>query len=384
MKPGILLMVRELHHGGSERQLTELALGLDRSLFQPHVGAFRIQGIRANELNAAGVPILDLPVRSFKSAGSLTGGLALARYVQDNNIRLVHTFDMPLTAYAVPVTRLLTSAVALASQRCHLALAGPRLRKLVVFAERRAHGIVVNCQYVKRHLMDDEGFSSEKIHLCYNGVDLLRFRRAAVQKPVSLPADALVIGVMCVLRPEKGLTTLLDAFAQVRQGGANLRLLIIGSGPMLPELQDRARSLGISAACVFEPSTSHVEEWLRMIDIFVLPSLSEALSNSLMEAMACGCCPVVSRVGGNPELVKDGSHGFLFQPGKSDELAAKLQELIANPDLRQRLANAAHDSVHANFSRAASARRMAEIYGQLLTAGPTEPEASPSAQSGRN
>ncbi len=359
-------MVRELHHGGSERQLTELALSMDRSLFQPHVGAFRIGGIRADELRAAGVPILELPVRSFKSTDSLTGGLTLARYIQANNIKLVHTFDMPLTAYAIPITRLLTSAVALASQRCHLSLGGPRLHKMVVFAERRAHGIVVNCEYIKRHLVEEEGFAPDKIRICYNGIDFDRFRRGMANRPPTLPADALVIGVMCVLRPEKGLTTLVDAFAQVWRPESKLRLLIIGSGPMLGELQQRARDVGVFDACVFEPSTSRVEEWLRMIDIFVLPSLSEALSNSLMEAMACGCCTVASRVGGNPELIEDGKRGLLFEPGNSVDLASKLRELINGEELRTSLAAAAHDFLHANFSRGASARRMAEIYGEFL------------------
>src|SRR5271169_4473098 len=110
MKPGILLMARELHHGGSERQLTEVALGLDRALFRPHVGAFRIEGIRADQLGAAGVPIFHLPIQSFKSSSAIASAWSLARYIRANDIRLVHTFDAPLTAYAIPLTRLLTSA----------------------------------------------------------------------------------------------------------------------------------------------------------------------------------------------------------------------------------------------------------------------------------
>jgi glycosyltransferase involved in cell wall biosynthesis len=376
MKPGILLMVRELHHGGSERQLTEVALGLDRALFQPHVGAFRIEGIRADDLRAAGVPILHLPVRSFKSLAAFTAGSALASYIKANNIRLVHTFDMPLTGYAIPITRWLTSAVALASQRCHLSLASPHLRRLVLFAERGAHGVVVNCEYLRRHLMEDADIAPQRIHLCYNGVDLAHFRRAPATRPPSLPADALVVGVVCVIRPEKGLTTLMEAFAQVRHSAPNLRLAIVGSGPMLPELQNHARDLGVLDSCIFEPSTNRVDEWLRMIDIFVLPSLSEALSNSLMEAMACGCCPIASRVGGNPELVEHGVRGLLFQPGDSTDLARQLGHVILNTDLRTRLANAAHDFLHANFSRAASVRRMTEIYGKLIAASGSVNDAS--------
>ena len=124
---------------------------------------------------------------------------------------------------------------------------------------------------------------------------------------------ALVVGVVCVLRPEKGLETLLDAFAEVHAIEPGLKLAIVGSGPCLPDLQERARALGIIERCVFEPATPRVADWLRGIDIFVLPSLSEALSNSLMEAMACGCTVAASRVGGNPELVAHGETGMPFR-----------------------------------------------------------------------
>jgi len=366
MKPGILLMVRELHHGGSERQLTEIALGLDRTRFRPHVGAFHTQGIRADDLRAAGVPILHLPVRSYKSLGALTAGWALVRYIRKNNIRLVHTFDMPMNAYAIPITRFFTSAIAVASQRGHLSMVGAHERRFVLFAERRAHGVVVNCQFLRRHLVEDAGMAADRIHLCYNGLDLTRFRPAPAKWPCPRSPRTLTIGVVGVLRPEKGLDTLLDAFATVRQTFADLRLLIIGSGPMLPQLQKQAQELAISDACNFVPSTDQVDEWLRTIDIFVLPSLSEALSNALMEAMACGCCPVASNVGGNPELIENGVRGMLFEPGNSFELARKLGEVIVNSALRARLANAAHDFLQANFSRVASAHRMGEIYEQLL------------------
>jgi len=366
MRPGILLMVRELHHGGSERQLTEIALGLQQTRFQPHVGAFRIEGIRGGELRAAGVPILHLPVQSFKSPAVIDSGLVMARYIRSHDIRLVHAFDMPLTAYAIPATRLLTSATALASQRCHLSLAGPHQRKFLLFAERIAHGVVVNCEYLKRHLIEDAGIPPEHVHLCYNGVDLTRFRRAPASRPASLPAGVLVVGAVGVLRPEKGHTILLDAFGELQATVPNLKLLILGSGPMLPELQDRAQKLGIRDACIFEPSTDRVDDWLQSIDIFVLPSLNEALSNALMEAMACGCCPIASRVGGNPELIEDGVRGLLFEPGNSADLAQKLRALIGNVELRDRLAAAAHDFVQARFSRAASVQRITEIYGSLI------------------
>ena len=135
--------------------------------------------MRGDELRAAGVSILRLPVRSFKSPRTLGYGWRLARYIRAHRIRLVHTFDLPLTAAAIPLTRLFTPAIALASQRSHLGLVSPRMRKALTFSERMAHGVVVNCEFLRRHLMEDAGIPGEKIHLCRNGIDLVRFCRGA-------------------------------------------------------------------------------------------------------------------------------------------------------------------------------------------------------------
>jgi glycosyltransferase involved in cell wall biosynthesis len=102
------------------------------------------------------------------------------------------------------------------------------------------------------------------------------------------------------------------------------------------------------------------------MDIFVLPSLSEAFSNALMEAMACGCCSVASNVGGNPELVRAGETGLLFERGDAGSLADALQRLIGDEGLRKQLAVNGQSYVRGNFSAQAAARRMGEIYARLL------------------
>jgi len=144
--------------------------------------------------------------------------------------------------------------------------------------------------------------------------------------------------------------------------------LIVGSGPEGERLQSQARQLGILEKCVFVPATDRVAAWLRAMDIFVLPSLSEAFSNSLMEAMACGCCPVASRVGGNPELLGDSERGVLFEAGNPVELAAVLHSLIGDRQRREVLAAAAASFIRSGFSIESSAARMQEIYSNRLTA----------------
>ena len=176
----------------------------------------------------------------------------------------------------------------------------------------------------------------------------------------------LVIGVICALRPEKGLRTLIEAFRSAPRA-SGVKLLIVGSGPMLAQLQARAGRTAISS-----PPSANVAPWLRAIDIFVLPSLSEALSNSLMEAMACGCCPVASDVGGNPELVEDGQTGLLFPAGDSRTLAARLNLLLDEPEYRLRLGVQAERRMHQHFTREQAARAMGGIYQEFLARGSSD------------
>lgn len=354
----VLLLARELDLGGSERQLTEIAKSLDRSRFSPHVGCFRPYGIRYPELAAAGVPIAHFPIDSFASLRAFSQAGKLVRYIRRHGIRLVHTFDYPLTLFAVPAARCFSSAVVLSSQRSHRSLIPQKYLPFIRATDRMAHALVVNCDYVRRHLAQDERVPAERIRLCYNGIDLHQFPLRACP-----PADSLTIGVVCALRPEKDIATLIEAFAQIRR--PDLKLLIVGSGSMSDSLRSLAAARDLGASCTFVPATGAVAQWLHRIDIFVLPSHSEALSNSLLEAMACGCCPVATRIGGNPELIRHGYNGMLFEAGDTGQLARVLQTLLENQLLRRQLAARARRLAE-SFSIAVSARRMGEIYADFI------------------
>jgi len=358
----VLLLARELDLGGSERQMTEIAKTLDRSRFIPHVGCFRPQGIRNAELAARGVPIVHFPVDSFASFGAICQAWRLADYIREQGIRLVHTFDYPTTLFAVPVARLGTRAVVVSSQRSHRSLIPRKYLRWIRMTDRMSDAIVVNCEFVGRHLRTDEGIPGAQIRLCYNGVDLDAFEPRNTERD-SQPQNPLTIGVVCALRPEKDLETLIEAFARVKRPG--LRLLIVGSGSMLDNLRLRVDASGLADDCKFVPATANVAQWLRAIDIFVLPSRSEALSNSLLEAMACGCCPVASRVGGTPELIQHGANGMLFEPGDVDGLSTVLETLAELPLLREQLAAGARSTAQ-QFSIGESARCMEQIYTELI------------------
>jgi glycosyltransferase involved in cell wall biosynthesis len=218
-------------------------------------------------------------------------------------------------------------------------------------------------------LIEDEKVRPAAVSLCYNGVDTEVFRPMEYPKPAVLDGASVVVGIVSALRPEKNLFILLEAFAGAREASPGAKLLMVGDGASREELIRKAQELGIDGECVFVPGTHDVADWLRAIDIFVLPSVSEGLSNALMEAMACGCCAVASRVGGNPELVLDGKTGLLFNSREAGDLTAVLRQLLEQPELRSRLAEAGTRFMHEQFSLTASAVRMGEIYSALCRQG---------------
>ena len=365
--PAILLLARALDTGGSERQLTETAKALHRDGWNVHVGCFHDDGIRARELRAAGVPVVRFPVRSFVSMSAIAGLAAYGRYLLKHRIVLTHSFDAPTNLFSVAAGRLFARRLVLSSQRSYRTLRTPAEQKLLRVADALVTATVVNCEAMRRHLISDEGVRPERVHVCYNGIDTGKFYPArAAPRPESLRDASLVIGTVCVLRPEKGLPVLLEAFACACREVGGMKLVFVGSGPMGDELRSSAERLGVAAQVVFEPAAPEVARWLNAIDIFVLPSRSEALSNALMEAMACGATAVASNVGGNPELVRDGETGLLFPSGDANALAAQLRRLATDASLRERLAAAGAELIHGRMSIATASARMAAIYRDLL------------------
>jgi glycosyltransferase involved in cell wall biosynthesis len=357
-----MLTSYSLDLGGSERQLTEVAKALDPARFEVHVGCQIAQGIRVTELVKAGIPIAEFPMRSYASPDAVRAAFQLARYIRRHGIELVHAFDVSMDVFAVPVARAAGCRIVLSSQRAHRELTTGLRLPLLRFTDRLVNGIVVNCEHIRRHLIQDEDVSPDRIHLCYNGLDLEQFPVRADRT-----GETLTLGTICALRPEKNLPLLLRAFKRLRDGEAQRRLMIIGGGPQEAELKKLASDLDLGSSMEFIPATRDVPHWLQQIDIFVLPSRSEALSNSLMEAMACGCAVVASDVGGNPELTgAAGERGLLFPTEDEAALVESLEKLLKDPNLRARLGFSAAHFIRGEMSIESSVNRMAQIYSSFL------------------
>ena len=365
----IMLMVRELGIGGCERDLTKLAKSLDRSQFTPHVGCFHSEGLRSDELRAAGVPIVRFPVRSFMSWSAVEGALQMNRYLRANGIKVVHCFDVPTVVFGVPVAYFSRIPAVVSAQLGTRELHAGLYHKILRATDHLADVVVANSSFIQQYLIEREGIPASRTYLCYNGVELNVFHpNGAAPKPPSVAGAPLVIGTVCALRPEKRVDLLLRAYAQIRHLLPGMKLLIVGSGPVLPQLEALRTQLGIENDCVFEPSQTDVAPWMRALDIYVMSSESESFPNALLEAMACGCTVIGSRVGGIPELIDDGVTGLLFESKSVNSLSEALKKAILDPDLRQDFAAKAAARARDRFSMAVNVQRNTQLYLNLLRA----------------
>ncbi|HRF11518.1 MAG: TIGR03088 family PEP-CTERM/XrtA system glycosyltransferase [Candidatus Accumulibacter phosphatis] len=221
-------------------------------------------------------------------------------------------------------------------------LNGERIKPVLL---RRMHSPLID-RYItvssdlRNYLVQRVRIASERVTQIINGVDTEHFCPSSLRSRQFLPErfagpDAMVIGTVGRIQAVKDQETLLRAFAKlVRDGaqtGSRARLVIVGDGPLRENLIRLADSLGVSALTWFPGSVSNVAEMLRTFDLFVLPSLAEGISNTLLEAMASGLPLVATATGGNLELVEDGVNGQLFVPGDVDALTRLLSRYLAEP-----------------------------------------------------
>jgi sugar transferase (PEP-CTERM/EpsH1 system associated) len=253
---------------------------------------------------------------------------------------------------------------------------------------RRLHRPLVDryvtvSQDLQRFLVERIGVPPRRVTQIYNGVDTERFAPAAPAPSATAAAEAaallppafqgpglLRIGTVGRLQAVKDQASLLQAFAALLQREPALRerarLLVVGDGPLEQPLRQQAQALGIAALTWFSGPSSKVPALLRAIDVFVLPSLNEGISNTILEALATGLPVLASDAGGNPELVTPDLSGALFAPGDVQALTALLQRYASDDALRRRHGEAARRSALERFSLPAMVARYQGVYDGLL------------------
>jgi glycosyltransferase involved in cell wall biosynthesis len=204
----------------------------------------------------------------------------------------------------------------------------------------------------------------------HNGVDSQRFAPAAAgegRRALGLPPDAFVAGTVGRLDPIKNQAALIQAVARLAGEVPALHAVFIGSGPLEKELRNLADTLSLTDRVHFAGPRRDVEQLLPAFDAFVLPSLSEGMSNVLLEAMSCGVPPVCSDLPSHHEIVTPGVDAILLRPCNEITLAETLRDLYRNPDARSRLAADARKTIVDRFSLERMVRDYEQVYVEIMS-----------------
>lgn len=219
-----------------------------------------------------------------------------------------------------------------------------------------------------RWLTEDVGIPARKVtHIC-NGVDTDRFLpgdRDAARRAIGVPNGLAVVGTVGRLDPVKDHMGLIRAFAEGVAYRAAI-LVIAGDGPTRPELAELVRTLGVEDRVRLLGERADIPLVLRALDLFVLPSVGEGISNAILEAMATGLPVVATRVGGNGELVSDGLTGRLIEPRSTAALAQAIRQYLDDPVLGKMHGRAARDRAERDFSLERMLAGYADLYRRCL------------------
>ena len=242
--------------------------------------------------------------------------------------------------------------------------ANQRLRRIYSVA---VHRFVALSRAIETYLTGPVGIPARRVQRICNGVDTRRFAPGGVVPPAwpFRRGDHLVIGSVGRMQAVKDPLNLVEAFLRLRDScpaqWPSLRLVMLGGGPLLAQAQSRLDAAGAAGQAWLPGDRSDVAELLPCFDVFALPSLAEGISNTLLEAMASGCAPVATDVGGNGELVTHDVNGLLVPSNDSAALADALARLVHDGAVRERLALASLARARAEFSLDG----MVQAYGQL-------------------
>jgi len=203
----------------------------------------------------------------------------------------------------------------------------------------------------------------DRIHIIPNGLSTSDWKVSERRFASHDPSRPMVLLSVAVLRRLKGLHHLVHAHAVLSRRFPNLHLHVVGDGPERDNLEREAERVGCGERVVFAGQRPDVREIMQSADMFVLPTLFDALPTVIIEAMATGLPIIASRTGGIPEMIQDGENGLLVEPSNEDELIQACERLIRSPQLAARLGAAARERAERNFDLNVQVQRLVSVYG---------------------
>ncbi|HXN55859.1 MAG TPA: glycosyltransferase [Myxococcales bacterium] len=368
----VLQLVDRFWIGGSERQFIE-RLRRHPAGFSPVVACLEMSGAMFDQVRELGHMPLVFPLGgSLLRANTAVQVARIARVIRQRGIKIVHSTDFKTNLLGLAAARLagvrsIVSRVDLGHPREGF---GKWHREAEKLSARRADLVVANAEAVRRVCIEEEGCDPSRVVVVMNGIDLPRFDAAVaagLKTPLPVPEGAPVVAIVGNLWPVKGHRTLVEALGMLKGELPGWRFVCAGDGPERSWIERRIQELGLADRLFLLGHRFDIPALLARSRAAALCSSAEGLSNALMEAMAARLPIVATRVGGNPELVREGENGFLVPYGDAAALAARFRELLSGPaERRAEMGNRGRAHIEAELTLEHLAKGHAALYRKAL------------------
>jgi len=364
----VVYLAHTLAVGGAEEMVLNLVRHLP-SRFEPMVCCINSAGPMGEEIRRTGTPVSVLGLTpGWRRPWHLAG---LRRYLRDVKPAIVHTFLLTASLYGRLAAMLERVPIVIGTE----VNIYERKRTHHVLAERllmnRTDRVIVSARSVREFYLGQIHADPSKVDVIYNAVDWNMAEapegtRERVRAAIGLDADARVAGVIARLTEQKGHLVLFEALASPAL--ADVRLVVVGDGPLRDTLHAAARRLGISSRVTFLGARRDLGDLLTALDVFVMPSFWEGLPLSLVLAMGAGLPVVATAVAGIPEVVTDGQTGWLVPPRDAAALVRALAAVFGDREHATSVGAAAKRWVRPRFGVDEYVAAVASLYDRLLMA----------------
>ena len=361
MKATVLFFSTSSGPGGAERVVSNLAAALDSDSFRPLVCLFR-PGWLKDQCDRHGIPTYVIPNKGILDLSWL---LSFFRLIKEERVSIIHAheFDAIVHGTMAAFFARVPVVATMHGKNYFWEKAGRRTAYRLV--SRYAKMVAVS-QDLKEFVIERVGIPSERIRVIYNGIDQHPLVHASDVKQclneLELTDDQQVVGAVGSLYPVKGHRYLLEAIPSVVEQCPQARFVIVGRGDQEKVLIEQVKRLGIGKYVRFLGLRQDIPRLLSIMDVFVLPSLSEGLSVATLEAMAAGKPVIATRVGGNPELVLQDETGLLVPSQDAQALATNITRILQDREFARHLGTNGLKRVQAFFDMQTMAANYQHLY----------------------
>ncbi len=368
---GVVYVVASMITGGTQTHLLQVLRFLDRTEYRPVLFCLRDDGNLLDEARALGVEVYTFGMSgSLRSPRDLAGFWRMVRVLRKIQPALVHGYLLRGNFYGAVAARLVGIRAVVTSKRGLHVPAGAAEKFSVAVSNRLSSVITGNSPAVIEFTREVERTQRHPMEMIPSGIDVDRFeprRTRSIRAELGIEGRP-VLGTAITLRPRKGYAMLFRTYAELRKEFPDLALVVAGVEEHNDETRRLAEELKITDGLYLIGKRSDMPDVMASLDVFVLPSESEGMSNAILEALALQVPVVATDTGGNRLVIGDGIAGYIVDYKDHAAMAERIGSILRDPSLRAQMGRIGRHRVVESYSAAAMVRSIAALYDRILAA----------------